>query len=104
MNLLLGFMAGMFLTNGVPHFVSGVMGGKHMTPFAKDSSALVNIVWGFVNFVFGLWIFNLSGGRLDELISFDTFAISFLLGAFALAIVAAWMFSNPNARFPWFKK
>jgi hypothetical protein len=104
MNLLFAFLAGMFLTNGVPHFVSGIAGRKHMTPLAKDSSALVNVVYAFVNFVFGFWLFNASGGKLEQLISLDTFALTFLAGALFMAIADAWLFSNPKARFPWFKK
>ena len=53
MNLVLAFIAGMLLTNGVPHFVSGIAGKSHMTPLSKDSSALVNVVWAFVNFIIG---------------------------------------------------
>lgn len=50
------FFAGIFLANGVPHFVQGVCGNKFQSPFASppgigESSALVNVVWGWVNFV-----------------------------------------------------
>jgi hypothetical protein len=52
------FFAGIFLTNGIPHFVSGVMGRPFQTPFAKPSgkglsSSTTNVVWGFFNFVVG---------------------------------------------------
>jgi hypothetical protein len=104
MNLVLAFLAGMFLTNGVPHLVSGIKGKTHMTPFAKNSSAIINVLWAYVNFLFALWIFNMSGGRLGELISFDAFALSFWAGSLFMAINDAKMFSNPNASFPWFKK
>ena len=50
------FFGGAFLTNGVPHFVSGVMGRPFQSPFAKPpgkglSSSTVNVLWGFANFV-----------------------------------------------------
>jgi hypothetical protein len=50
------FFAGVFLANGVPHFVQGVSGNAFQTPFAAppgvgESSAAVNVVWGWVNFV-----------------------------------------------------
>ncbi len=50
------FLAGCFLANGVPHFVQGVCGNKFQTPFASppgvgESSAVVNVVWGWVNFL-----------------------------------------------------
>jgi hypothetical protein len=104
MNLVFGFIAGMLLTNGVPHFVSGIMGKSHMTPLTKDSSALVNVVWAFINFVIGVWVFNYSGGNLATILSFDNYSLSFWIGSFALSLTAAWLFSKPNASFPWFKK
>jgi hypothetical protein len=52
------FFGGIFLTNAVPHFVSGVMGRPFQTPFAKPpgvglSSSTVNVLWGSLNLVFG---------------------------------------------------
>ena len=49
-------LGGAFLANGVPHFVSGVMGRPFQSPFAKPpgqglSSSTVNVLWGFANFV-----------------------------------------------------
>jgi hypothetical protein len=50
------FFGGGFLSNAIPHFVSGVMGRSFQSPFAKPpgkglSSSTVNVVWGFANFV-----------------------------------------------------
>ena len=52
------FFGGAFLTNAVPHFVSGVMGEPFQSPFAKPpgqglSSSTVNVLWGFFNIVVG---------------------------------------------------
>jgi hypothetical protein len=52
------FFAGAFLTNALPHFISGVMGRPFQTPFAKPpgeglSSSTVNVLWGVFNFVVG---------------------------------------------------
>jgi len=52
------FFAGAFLANGVPHFVQGICGNKFQTPFASprgvgESSAFVNVVWGWFNFLVG---------------------------------------------------
>ena len=52
------FFGGAFLTNAVPHFVSGVMGEAFQSPFAKPpgqglSSSTVNVLWGFFNIVVG---------------------------------------------------
>ena len=55
---LLQFVAGLFLANGVPHFVQGISGAWFQSPFASppgvgESSALVNVIWGFANVAAG---------------------------------------------------
>ena len=50
------FFGGVFLTNAVPHFVSGMMGRPFQSPFAQPpgqglSSSTVNVLWGFLNLV-----------------------------------------------------
>jgi hypothetical protein len=52
------FFGGMFLSNAVPHLVSGVMGRPFQSPFAKPpgqglSSSTVNVLWGFFNLAVG---------------------------------------------------
>jgi len=52
------FIAGLFLANGIPHFVHGISGERFQSPFASppavgESSPLVNVVWGIVNFLIG---------------------------------------------------
>lgn len=49
------FLAGTLLANSVPHLVIGVSGRRNMTPFGRDSSPLVNALWG---------VLNLAGGCL----------------------------------------
>jgi hypothetical protein len=46
---LLQFVAGLFLANGVPHFVQGISGAWFQTPFASppavgESSPVVNVM------------------------------------------------------------
>jgi len=52
------FFGGAFLTNAVPHFVSGITGHPFQSPFASPpgeglSSALVNVLWGAFNLAIG---------------------------------------------------
>lgn len=52
------FFGGAFLTNGIPHFVNGLMGRPFQSPFAKPpgrglSSSTVNVLWGFFNVAVG---------------------------------------------------
>jgi len=55
---VLEFVSGLFLTNGVPHFVQGVSGNRFQSPFASppgvgESSPLSNALWGFANLAVG---------------------------------------------------
>jgi hypothetical protein len=52
------FFAGAFLMNGVPHLMQGMCGNKFQSPFASppgigESSAMVNVVWGWFNVIVG---------------------------------------------------
>ena len=52
------FFAGAFLTNAIPHIVQGTCGNRFQTPFASppgvgESSAVVNVLWGFCNVAIG---------------------------------------------------
>lgn len=57
-HLLSWFLGGAFLTNAIPHFVSGVTGRPFQSPFADPpgeglSSSTINVLWGFFNAVVG---------------------------------------------------
>lgn len=57
-NYIACFFAGVFLTNGIPHFIHGIDGDAFPTPFATPagtglSSPLVNIMWALGNFAVG---------------------------------------------------
>jgi hypothetical protein len=63
--------SGMVGANGIPHFVKGVIGQRHQSPFGKPSSAVVNVVWGALNFFGALWLGFWA----------SSYGISFRLGA-----------------------
>ena len=63
------FLGGFFLTNAIPHFVSGMMGQPFQSPFAKPpgkglSSSTVNVLWGFFNAVVG-YLLVVQVGNFD---------------------------------------
>lgn len=82
------FFAGAFLTNAIPHIVQGICGNKFQSPFATppgigESSASVNVIWGFFNIAVGgalLYIF------LPQLPPPWTLCVSALIGALAIAL------------------
>ena len=102
MDLLWYFLAGNFVFNSIPHIVSGVIGNKHMTPFGKDSSALLNVLWGFLNLYAGVLLLNLTSTGL-RLPNENPSMAAFLVGGLVMSVMAANLFSNPNARMPWWK-
>jgi hypothetical protein len=64
------FFGGLFLSNAVPHFVSGVMGRPFQSPFAKPpgkglSSSTVNVLWGFTNLLIA-WFLLMRVGHFDS--------------------------------------
>ncbi len=60
---VLEFVGGLFLANGVPHFVQGISGNPFQSPFGKppgvgESSPLSNVLWGFGNFIAGVLLLH----------------------------------------------
>ncbi|MGB6987315.1 MAG: hypothetical protein WBD74_15185 [Candidatus Aquilonibacter sp.] len=91
------FFGGAFLTNAIPHFVSGLMGRAFQSPFAKPlgvgiSSSTVNVLWGFFNFVVGYVLVSYVGSF--DARSFDSIAVG--LGALVMAVVLARVFGRLN--------
>jgi hypothetical protein len=56
------FFGGVFLANGIPHFVNGVCGKPFRTPFVGArrgavSSPVLNVVWGWLNLLIAYLLF-----------------------------------------------
>lgn len=59
------FLAGFFLTNIIPHFVSGVTGNEFPSPFGDPpgvgpSSPVSNVIWGLINMLIGYALLRFS--------------------------------------------
>jgi hypothetical protein len=97
-HLVSWFFGGVFLTNAVPHFVSGVMGRPFQTPFARPrgegrSSSTVNVLWGGFNFAVA-WLL-LRGAGSGELFS-TAYVISTGLGLLLMGVMLARWFGRFN--------
>lgn len=94
------FLAGAFLVNGIPHLVNGVSGRRFQSPFASppgvgESSALVNVLWGFANVVIGYGL--LAGiGSFAFGLSLDALVVG--LGALAMALELARHLGGLNSK------
>ena len=91
LHLVAYFFGGMFLTNAVPHFVSGIMGEPFQSPFAKPSgeglsSSTVNVLWGFFNAVVG-YILVVRVGNFDLRSISDVLALA--VGALLISLFSA---------------
>jgi len=90
------FVGCAFLTNALPHFVSGVMGRPFQSPFAKPpgeglSSSTVNVLWGFLNLVIG-YILLLRIGDFTVRSTEDVIAAG--LGVLLTGLMMARMFGR----------
>jgi len=90
------FFAGVFLANGVPHFVNGISGRRFQSPFASppavgESSPLVNVLWGLVNLIIGyVLIFEVGSFAFGATLA----SLMVGLGAIITAVALAWHFGR----------
>ena len=91
------FFGGAFLTNAIPHFVSGVMGRPFQSPFAKPhgqglSSSTVNVLWGFFNLAVGYVL-------IDRVGSFDLHVTGHVVAAGSGVLLTSVMMARMFGRF-----
>jgi hypothetical protein len=85
LHLVSYFFGGIFFSNAVPHFVSGMMGQPFQSPFAKPpgqglSSSTVNVLWGLFNAVIGyLLVLRVGDFHLRSTIHVVAFGAGVLL-------------------------
>jgi hypothetical protein len=97
---LLQFLAGVFLANGVPHFVQGISGNWFQTPFASppgvgESSPVVNVLWGFFNLAVGFaLLFEFAPKGADVVLEWACVG----LGALVIALFCARHFGGVRSR------
>lgn len=93
------FVAGALLANGMPHFVNGISGTKFQSPFASppgvgESSPVVNVIWGVVNFIIGVL---LTFGVGNFKIGLTLVGLAVGLGFILMAIMLARYFGHVRA-------
>jgi hypothetical protein len=96
LDLIAYFFGGMFLTNAIPHWVSGMMGQAFQSPFAKPpgvglSSATVNVLWGLLNLVIA-YLLIACVGVFDIHSAADVLGTG--IGMLAMSIMAAKTFGK----------
>jgi len=94
-NFVACFFAGMFLANGVPHFIHGISGAVFPTPFAHPpgkgmSSPTVNVLWGLLNLVLGYILFRV--GKISTTSKWKLFV--FFIGILCISIMLSFAFAS----------
>jgi hypothetical protein len=86
------FFGGAFFVNALPHFLSGLEGRKFPSPFAKppgkgESSSIVNVLWGFFNFIVAhVLLCDVVRFDIESIPQFAVVAVGGLLMALLLAM------------------
>jgi hypothetical protein len=85
---LFEFVSGLFLANGVPHFVQGISGHRFQSPFGYppgvgESSPLSNTLWGFANLTFGFILLGFFAPQNS--------AAGWILVALGVLLAAIWL-------------
>jgi hypothetical protein len=88
------FFAGAFLTNMVPHFISGISGDSFPTPFANPSgrglsSPLVNVLWALFNLLVGYLLLRASKTNAKNKLSMVIFFVGIVFISLLSCIVFA---------------
>lgn len=86
---LYSFIAGLFGANGLPHFIAGILGKKHYTPFGDTSSAIINVLWGWINFVIAAMLIYYANVHAHILRAFALTAIGALVMACFIAYISS---------------
>src|ERR1700733_1495463 len=91
-----------FLTNAIPHIVQGMCGNRFQTPFASprgvgESSAVVNVLWGFLNLAIGIALLYVFLPQLPP--PWPLCAVA-LIGGLILALYLAWRFGRGRNEAP----
>lgn len=94
-NYIACFLAALFLTNFVPHFIQGVSGVSFPTPFSNPpgkglSSPTVNVYWGLLNLIVGYLLFRASKMSGKNWVA----VLIFFAGILVMSIMLSMTFAN----------
>ena len=95
--ILSAFISAGLIFNGIPHLVQGICGKRHMTHLSPSSSAVLNVIWGWLNLGAGIAVAHVSHWDQWGNLSWSAFAAGGMIVSLSLAL----FWSNPNARLPW---
>ena len=74
-------LAGIMLTNSLPHLLIMLSGRRNITPFGRNSSAAVNGLWGALNFGAGYLLLRTIDRRRHTTAADKTWLLPYGIGA-----------------------
>jgi hypothetical protein len=85
---LFEFLSGLFLANGVPHFIQRISGHRFQSPFGYppgvgESSPLSNTLWGFANLTAGFILLSFFTPQSS--------GVGWILVALGVLLAAIWL-------------
>lgn len=92
--LILSFISGLLAATGAPHFVKGVSGEKHMTPFGKNGSAVENVVWGWLSMAIAAIVWHFAPMKSHPRAAF----IGAAVGALFMGLILATAWGKKSAK------
>ncbi|GHO97996.1 hypothetical protein KSF_080440 [Reticulibacter mediterranei] len=101
LTIILSFLAGLWGANGIPHYITGVTGIAHPSPFG--SSPVVNVLEGWVAFILGGVLWHFAALQNYPVIAYPCAALGVLV--IALVHTQVWVknpeFYKPKSRRTW---
>ena len=85
--IIMGLLAGILFSFGLPHLVKGTMGKKFMTPLGQNRSAVENILWGWVFWGVAVLLWHTAPMAAHPRATFVSAAGGVLVGALVMALM-----------------
>lgn len=85
--IIMGALAGVSFSFGLPHLVRGAAGKKFMTPLGQNRSAIENVLWGWVFWVVAVLLWHVAPMAAHPRAAFVATAGGVLVGALGMAML-----------------
>ena len=85
--IIMGVLAGILFSFGLPHLVRGAAGKKFMTPLGQNRSAIENVLWGWVFWVVAVLLWHIAPMATHPRAAFVATAGGVLAGALVMAMM-----------------
>jgi hypothetical protein len=80
------FFGGVLMTNSMPHLAISLTGRRNMTPFGRESSAKVNLLWGLLNLFGGVLVIRSTDRKARAELSAHDWLLALLAGGLVWSV------------------